>query len=238
MISIRQRNERGRTRIDWLDSYHTFSFGDYYDPQHMGFSDLRVINDDRIEPGQGFGTHGHRDMEIITYVMEGTLAHKDSLGNGSLIKPGEVQRMSAGTGIRHSEFNPSDTEPVHLLQIWILPKATGLQPSYEQKLFDRNQAMGQWQLNVSPDGRDGSLQIQQDAFLWSAILGGEQMLYYEPDSDRSVWLQLATGVAQVNDRLLESGDGLAITGEPIRLQGVSRQSEVLLFDLRQDGASR
>jgi hypothetical protein len=232
MISVRQREERGRTQIDWLDSYHTFSFGEYYDPQHMGFSDLRVINDDRIEPGQGFGTHGHRDMEIITYVLEGTLAHKDSLGNGSLIRPGEVQRMSAGTGIRHSEFNPSEMEPVHLLQIWIHPKSDGLQPSYEQKLFDRKQAQGQWQLNVSPDGRDGSLHIQQDAFLWSTILEAEQTLEYETKPDRSVWLQVATGVVQVNDRLLEAGDGLAVTDEPIRLQGVSRQSEALLFDLR------
>jgi redox-sensitive bicupin YhaK (pirin superfamily) len=204
----------------------------------MGFSDLRVINDDRIEPGQGFGTHGHRDMEIITYVLQGTLAHKDSLGNGSLILPGEVQRMSAGTGIRHSEFNPSDTEPVYLLQIWILPRAEGLQPGYEQKMFDRTQAQGQWQLNVSPDGRDGSLSMQQDAFLWSAILETEQTLSYEPKPNRSAWLQLATGVLQVNDRLLEAGDGLAVTDEPVQLKGVSRQSEVLLFDLRQDTQNR
>jgi redox-sensitive bicupin YhaK (pirin superfamily) len=237
MISLRQREERGRTRIDWLDSYHTFSFGDYYDPHYMGYSDLRVINDDRVEPSQGFGTHGHRDMEIITYVLEGTLAHKDSLGNGSLIQAGEVQRMSAGTGIRHSEFNPSDTEPVHFLQIWILPQAEGLQPGYEQKKFDREQSKGRWQLNVSPDGRDGSLSIQQDTFLWSAILETEQTLDYTPASVRSAWLQLASGVVQVNDRLLEAGDGLAVTGEPIRIEGITQQSEVLLFDLRKDGSA-
>jgi quercetin 2,3-dioxygenase len=234
MISLRQRDERGHTRIDWLDSYHTFSFGDYYDPKHMGFSDLRVINDDRIEPGQGFGMHGHRDMEIITYVLEGTLAHKDSLGNGSLIRPGEVQRMSAGTGIRHSEFNPSDMEPVHLLQIWLRPRVMDLKPSYEQKVFDRSEMAGRWRLIVSPDGQNGSLHIEQDAEIFSAVLEADQTLRYEMKPARACWLQLAKGVLQVNSRLLEAGDGMAVIEEPLVLQGVSRQSEVLLFDLRKN----
>jgi len=232
MITLRQRDERGQTQIDWLNSYHTFSFGDYFDPQHMGFSDLRVINDDYVAPGQGFAPHAHQDMEIVTYVLEGTLAHKDSLGNGSLIRPGEVQRMSAGTGIRHSEFNPSDTEPVHLLQIWILPEHQGLTPSYEQKAFNREELKGQWKLVVSPDGRDGALTIHQSVAIATARLGEGQSLSYNFGPERAGWLHIATGVVRVNERLLEAGDGLAVVDESLSLEGVSRESELLLFDLK------
>ena len=245
MISLRQRNERGQTQIDWLKSYHTFSFGDYFDPRHMGFSDLRVINDDYVAPGQGFATHGHQNMEIVTYVLEGTLAHKDSLGNGSLILPGEVQRMSAGTGIRHSEFNPSETEPVHLLQIWILPERQGITPSYEQKSFPLAERQGRWRLVVSPDGRDGSLTIHQSVEISVATISTGETLTYQPQQpDRACWLHVATGVVQVNGRLLEAGDALAIAAEtpeaaepvePLQLEGMSRDAEVLLFDLRKPG---
>lgn len=238
MITMRQRDERGHTQIDWLNSYHTFSFGDYFDPRHMGFSDLRVINDDYVEPGQGFATHGHQNMEIITYVLEGTLAHKDSLDNGSLICPGEVQRMSAGSGIRHSEFNPSDTEQVHLLQIWILPERKGLQPSYEQKAFEPAELDHQWRLVVSPDGRDGSLTIHQSTEIYAARLATGQTLSYQPKPERACWLQVATGVLQVNERLLEAGDAIAVMDEPLNLEGVSRESEVLLFDLRKPQADQ
>lgn len=236
MITMRPRNERGQTQIDWLKSYHSFSFGDYFDPQHMGFSDLRVINDDYVRPGQGFATHGHQNMEIVTYVLEGTLAHKDSLGNGSLILPGEVQRMSAGSGIRHSEFNPSDTEPVHLLQIWILPEKKGLTPSYEQKPFPAEEKDGRWRLVVSPDGRDGSLTIHQAAEIYVARLSQGQALSYQPQPDRACWLHVATGVAQVNNRLLEAGDAVAVQDEALSLEGMSRDAEVLLFDLRKPEA--
>lgn len=235
MISLRQRNERGQTQIDWLKSYHTFSFGDYFDPQHMGFSDLRVINDDYVAPGQGFATHAHQNMEIVTYVLEGTLAHKDSLGNGSLILPGEVQRMSAGTGIRHSEFNPSETDPVHLLQIWILPERDGLTPSYEQQAFSPGEINGRWRLVVSPDAREGSLTIHQSAEIYIAKLEALKTLIYEPRADRACWLHVATGVVQANDRLLEAGDAIAVIDEPLTLEGISRESEVLLFDLRKPG---
>lgn len=235
MISLRQRNERGHTQIDWLNSYHTFSFGDYFDPKHMGFSDLRVINDDFIAPGQGFGTHGHQNMEIVTVVLEGTLAHKDSLGTGSLILPGEVQRMSAGSGIRHSEFNPSETNPVHLLQIWILPERNGLPPSYEQKSFEPEEMAGQWRLVVSPEGQDGALSIHQSVEIYMARVEGGKTLTYQPQPNRACWLQVATGVVQANDRLLEAGDAIAVMDEPLLVEGVSRDAEVLLFDLRKPG---
>ncbi len=232
MITLRQRDQRGQTKIEWLDSYHSFSFGDYFDPQHMGFSDLRVINDDYVQPGQGFATHGHQNMEIVTYVLEGTLAHKDSLGNGSLIHTGEVQRMSAGSGIRHSEFNPSETERVHLLQIWILPEQQGLTPSYQQIPFADEEKDGRWCLIVSPDGRDGSLTIHQSTEIYVAQLSQGQSLTYQPKPDRACWLQVATGVLQVNDRILEAGDAVAVQDEALTLEGMSRKAEVLLFDLR------
>jgi redox-sensitive bicupin YhaK (pirin superfamily) len=184
--------------VDWLESYHTFSFGDYYDPRYTGFADLRVINDDRVQPGKGFETHAHRDMEIITYVLEGTLAHKDSLGNGSLIQAGELQRMTAGTGIRHSEFNPSETETVHFLQIWIQPEKTGLTPSYQQQAFKLSDRLRKWQLLVSRNGEKGSLSVNQDANLWAAILQAEQSLNYDIAPGRASWLQVTKGVLQVN----------------------------------------
>ena len=234
-MQVRARNERGKTQIDWLDSYHTFSFGEYYDPEHMGFSDLRVINDDIIQPNSGFGTHGHHDMEIITYVISGALAHTDSLGNGSLIQPGEVQRMSAGTGIRHSEFNPSELDPVHLLQIWILPSEKGLTPSYEQKAFERDARIGTWKLLVSQNGQDGSLSIHQDIKVYATVLPVGAQLGYELPSGRAAWIHVATGVVQLNGRLLEAGDSAAIRAEEMdmNLEGLSRESEVLLFDLRE-----
>ncbi len=233
-MQLRQRTERGHTQIDWLDSYHTFSFGEYYDPAHMGFGDLRVINDDRVKPGGGFDTHGHRDMEIVTYILEGTLAHKDNMGNGSLIQPGDVQRMTAGTGVLHSEFNPSETDPVHLLQIWIKPEAKGLSPGYEQRSFMVADKNGRWCLIASRDGRDGSVTVHQDVAIQATILTINQQLAYELLPERMAWVQVARGVVQVNDRLLEAGDAVAVTEIGLlTLEGMSREAEVLLFDLRQ-----
>lgn len=232
-MQVRPRNERGQTRAGWLESYHTFSFGDYFEQRHMGFGDLRVINDDIIQPGGGFETHGHRDMEIITYVISGTLAHKDNLGNGSLIRPGDVQRMTAGTGILHSEFNPSDTDPVHLLQIWIVPNQKGLTPGYEQKAFSTLERHGQWCLLASSDGRKGSVTVHQDMALYGTILPVGAQLGFELPAQRKAWVQVASGVVQLNGQILEAGDGAALDlGEPeLLLEGLSRESEVLLFDL-------
>lgn len=234
MQTLRHRHERGKTHIDWLDSYHTFSFGEYHDPQFMGFGDLRVINDDYIKPGGGFSTHGHRDMEIVTYVLEGALRHEDSLGNGSIIKAGDVQRMTAGTGVRHSEFNASETEPVHLLQIWIFPETKGLTPGYEQKSIPPRDIQGRFRRIASRHGEGGSVTIHQDAAIDLASLGNGETVSYTTKSQRQVWLHVATGAVQVNNTLLEAGDGLGMTeaGE-IHLQGVDAQSTVLLFDLKQ-----
>lgn len=231
-LKVRKRDERGRTLLDWLDSYHTFSFGDYYAPKHMGFSVLRVINDDLVAPEKGFDTHSHHDMEIITYVLDGILAHKDSLGNGSLIRPGEVQRMTAGSGIRHSEFNPSDTDPVHLLQIWILPEQKNLTPGYEQKGFTVAERRDQWRLILSRDAREGSLSVHQDLSLYTSLLSGGQTLQYSLAPNRAGWLQVATGSVEVNGILLANGDGLAIQ-ESVQLtvEGQGRSSEILLFDV-------
>lgn len=233
-MRVRAKDERGVTKIDWLESYHSFSFGDYYDSNHMGFSDLRVINDDIVKPGKGFDTHGHHDMEIITYVISGTLAHKDSLGNGSLIQAGDVQCMTAGKGIRHSEFNPSDTESVQLLQIWIKPNQLALEPGYIQKTFEREARLGAWQLLVSPDARDGSLPVNQDVCVYATILPVGSQLGFDIKPGRSYWIQIGTGVIQVNGRLLEAGDGIALDASDIDLllEGLSRESEVLLFELR------
>ncbi|HEY9744682.1 MAG TPA: pirin family protein [Oculatellaceae cyanobacterium] len=233
-MHVRARNERGQTRTDWLESYHTFSFGDYQDSRHLQFSDLRVINDDIIQPGKGFDTHHHRDMEIITYVISGTLAHKDSLGNGSLIRPGDLQRMTAGTGIYHSEFNPSDTDPVHLLQIWLLPEQKGLSPSYQQTAFSQEERRGCWRLLASRDGRDNSITVHQDVSLYGTTLPVGAQLGFELAAERKAWIQMATGVAQLNGQILEAGDGAAIeAGEThILMEGLSRESEILLFDLR------
>jgi quercetin 2,3-dioxygenase len=232
MITIRPAQARGNANFGWLDSKHTFSFGSYYDPQHMGFSSLRVINEDKVEPSKGFGTHPHRDMEIITYVLEGVLEHKDSIGNGSIIRPGDVQRMSAGTGIAHSEFNASHTHPVHLLQIWILPDKTGIQPSYEQKHFAVEKKQGKLRLVASGDGKDNSVIIHQDANLYVAALNNGDRVNHRTNQNRSLWLQIARGSIEVNDRLLSAGDGAAITQETnLDIAATTDNTEILLFDL-------
>jgi len=232
MISVRHAAERGTANFGWLDSRHTFSFGDYYDRKQMGFGPLRVINEDRVSPGQGFGTHGHRDMEIISYVLEGALEHKDSIGTGSVIRPGDVQIMSAGTGIRHSEFNHSKTEPVHFLQIWVVPDRDGIAPRYEQKTFPDADKRGRLRLVGSSDGRDGSVVIHQDAKLFAAILNtGEQVTQALP-THRKGWLQVARGAVVLNGQDLHTGDGAAVEGEPaITVTGKTDGAEILVFDL-------
>ncbi|MEO1427774.1 MAG: pirin family protein [Cyanobacteria bacterium J06632_19] len=232
MIIIRPSQERGNANFGWLDSNHTFSFGSYYDPNHMGFSNLRVINEDKVQPGKGFSTHSHKDMEIISYVLEGELEHKDSIGTGSIIRPGDVQRMSAGTGIAHSEFNASNTNGVHFLQIWILPEKKGIQPSYEQKHFSVAEKQGKLKLVASPDGRDNSVTIHQDANLYVAVLNNGDRLNHSTDKNRSLWLQVARGALDINGESLGAGDGAAITEESeIAIVATSDNTEVLLFDL-------
>jgi quercetin 2,3-dioxygenase len=232
MLRIRPAQDRGIANLGWLESRHSFSFGEYHDPNHMGFADLRVINEDRVAPGKGFGTHGHRDMEIVTYVLEGTLEHKDSIGTGSVIRPGDVQRMSAGTGIQHSEFNASTAEPVHLLQIWILPEEKGIEPGYEQKHFAVSDKRGKLRLVGSRDGRDGSITIHQHVDLYAAALWEGESVSYTFTPSRVGWLQVARGAVQLNDRSLSAGDGVAIAQESlITLQGVTQESEVLLFEM-------
>ncbi len=232
MITIRSNQARGNANFGWLDSKHTFSFGSYYDPNQMGFNKLRVINEDRVKAGQGFGTHSHRDMEIISYVLKGELEHRDSIGNGSIIRPGDVQRMSAGTGIAHSEYNASDTNPVHFLQIWITPNQYGIKPSYEQKHFDFQANQGKLQLVVSEDGRDNSVKIHQDVNLYVGSLNNGDRVDYTNNNDRSVWIQVAKGSIEVNDRVLTAGDGAGITQEQqITIVANKDDSEILLFDL-------
>jgi quercetin 2,3-dioxygenase len=231
MIQVRKAAERGHFDHGWLDTYHTFSFGDYYDPGHLGFRSLRVINDDRVQPGQGFGMHGHRDMEIVTYVLAGALEHKDSMGNGSIIRAGELQRMTAGTGVRHSEFNPSDTEAVHLYQIWLLPERKGLKPSYEQVAVGEEDKHGRFRLVASPDGYDGSLTIHQDARLYLASLLPGQALAHAIERGRAAWLQVLRGNVNVLGNDLAAGDGVAVTDENAISIQAAVQSEVLLFDL-------
>ncbi|MBD2034075.1 pirin family protein [Leptolyngbya sp. FACHB-321] len=232
MITIRPAQDRGAANFGWLDSRHTFSFGEYYDPKHMGFADLRVINEDKVAPGQGFSTHGHRDMEIISYVLEGALEHKDSIGTGSVIRPGDVQRMSAGTGIQHSEYNASKTEPVHFLQIWILPEQKGIKPGYEQKTFTEAEKRGKLRLVGSHDGRDDSITIHQNVDLYAAALQEGDTVIHPFVKGRVAWLQVARGAVQLNDQILTAGDGAAITQEAqITLEGASNDSEVLLFDM-------
>jgi redox-sensitive bicupin YhaK (pirin superfamily) len=227
MLQVRKARDRGHANHGWLDSWHTFSFADYHDPRHMGFSVLRVINEDRVSPGGGFPTHPHRDMEIISYVLEGALEHRDSLGTGSVIRPGEVQRMSAGTGIRHSEFNHSQSEPVHFLQIWILPNAQGVKPGYEQKRIEPD---GGLRLLASPDGRDGSVTIRQDARVYAARLNGGEITHALA-SGRRAWVQVARGTARINGATLQAGDGAGIEGEPALQLAADESAEVLLFDL-------
>jgi len=231
MITIRKSEERGHVKIDWLDSRHTFSFGDYYDPNHMAFHSLRVINEDHVAPGSGFGAHPHRDMEIVTYVLNGVLEHKDNMGNGSLINPGEVQRMSAGTGIVHSEFNHSKTEPVHLLQIWITPERKGITPGYEQRKFSLDQKHNKFCLLASPTSRDDSVKIYQDAEISTAVLDENQELVYKIRPKRHVWLQVARGSIKLNEQSLNAGDAAAVEEvETLHIQAKDK-SEILLFDL-------
>jgi redox-sensitive bicupin YhaK (pirin superfamily) len=231
MITIRPAAERGRTKIGWLDSWHSFSFGDYVDYDHMGFHSLRVINDDRVAAGAGFPTHPHRDMEIVTWVLSGALEHKDSLGTGSVIRDGDVQRMTAGTGILHSEFNPSETEPVHLLQIWIYPEKRGLKPGYAQKSFPAAERKGQLKLVASRDGRDGSLSFHQDASVYVAALGPAQRATHQFAAGRAAWVQVATGAVTLNGQRLNAGDGAAVTDErALELVGLE-DGETLVFDL-------
>ena len=233
-LKIRGRQERGRTKLNWLDSYHTFSFGDYYDPAHMGFSDLRVINDDVIAPAGGFGTHPHRDMEIITVVLDGELEHQDSMGNGSIIRPGDVQRMSAGTGVLHSEFNPSKEKSGRLLQIWILPQSKGIEPSYEQKTFSVEEKLEQFRLLASPTGREGSITIHQDAELYAAIVNTGQTATFQAAAGRNIWFQIATGTVELDQQVLEEGDSLSLTseGQALTFKGLEDNAQILAFNLR------
>ena len=231
MIIVRASTDRGRTRLDWLDSRHTFSFGGYFDPNFVGFRSLRVINEDRVQPGEGFGTHGHRDMEIISYVLEGQLEHKDSLGTGSVIRPGDVQRMSAGTGVRHSEFNASRSEPVHFLQIWIEPAKTGIAPGYEQKTFSEADKGGQLRLVASPDATEGSLTIHQDARVFATVLAPGQAVTHRLAPGRHAWVQVTRGTLTVGGEPLAQGDGAAISAESAVSIVGETDAEALLFDL-------
>lgn len=231
MLSIRRAEDRGPTKIGWLDSKHTFSFGEYYDEAHMGFGPLRVINEDRVTPGAGFATHGHRDMEILSYVLNGALEHEDSIGAGSVIRPGDVQRMSAGTGIRHSEYNHSKTDPVHFLQIWILPDGAGLEPSYEQKAFDEAEKRGALRLVGSRDGRDGSVTIHQDVSLYAGLFDGDEAAEFTLAPGRGVWVQVARGAVRINGEPLAAGDGLAAADIDALRIDQGEGAEVLLFDL-------
>jgi len=231
MITIRKAADRGHADHGWLDSHHTFSFADYHDSRHMGFRSLRVINDDRVEAGQGFGTHSHRDMEIISYVLDGALAHKDSMGTGAIIEPGDVQRMSAGTGVAHSEFNPSKTEDVHFLQIWLMPKQRGIAPSYEQKTFGREEKAGRLRLVAAADGRDGAVSINTDASVYAGLFDRGQRAELPLAGGRHAWVHVARGKVRVNGQELEAGDGLALSEEAeVSVEGVE-QGEVLVFDL-------
>ena len=231
MLAIRPAEERGVANFGWLDSRHTFSFGHYHDPRFMGFGPLRVINEDRVKPSQGFGTHGHSDMEIISYVLDGALEHKDSLGTGSIIRPGDVQRMTAGTGVRHSEFNASDEDPVHFLQIWILPEKNGLEPSYEQKAFTAEDKRGQLRLVGSRDGRDGSVTIHQDVDLYASLLDDDESVSHRFAEGRYGWLQVARGSVRLDGNVLSAGDGVALKdASQITIDGVD-DAEILLFDM-------
>lgn len=230
MITIRKSQERGHANHGWLDSYHSFSFANYYDPNYMGFKSLRVINEDKVQPTRGFGTHPHRDMEIITYVLEGSLEHKDSIGNGSIIRPGDVQKMSAGTGILHSEYNPSESEWVHLLQIWIVPNQRNLQPSYEQKNYSVEEKQNQLRLIASPDGKDNSVTVYQDMNLYASVLEAGNNVSYELLPNRQGWVQVIRGNLQLNDVILEAGDGAAIVDESYVKMVAKDSSELLFFD--------
>jgi redox-sensitive bicupin YhaK (pirin superfamily) len=229
MLTIRPAAERGRTRLDWLDSWHTFSFGDYFDSRHMGFGPLRVINDDRVEPGRGFGTHGHRDMEILTWILDGELEHRDSLGTGSVIRPGEVQIMSAGTGIEHSEFNPSPIEPVHLLQIWMIPERRGLPPRYDQQAVSLDPGTFHQLAGGRPG--EGAVRVFQDIAVYVARLDGGQRVEHPLGANRAAWLHVARGAVTLDGRSLRAGDGVAVTREDRVAISGDALAEVILFDL-------
>lgn len=235
MITVRKSNDRGMGRHGWLTSHHTFSFANYYDPKHMGFRSLRVINEDTVAPGKGFGAHQHDNMEIISIVMEGALAHRDSTGGDGVLRRGEVQRMSAGTGVTHSEFNGSDKEPVHFFQIWIMPEKDGIAPGYEQKMFPEDDRRGRLRLLAAPGAADGAVDIHQDARLYSAILDRAQSVQHQLGSGRGVWIQAARGSIDVNGTILNQGDGAAIENETTLVisapAGAETPSEILLFDL-------
>jgi len=231
MISVRRADERGHADHGWLDTRHTFSFADYHDPKYVGFRGLRVINEDRVQPGQGFPPHGHRDMEIVSYVLAGALEHKDSLGTGSVIRPGDVQRMSAGTGVRHSEYNHSKDEPVHFLQVWILPERRGLEPGYEQRHFSDADKRAGLRLIASREGTDGSVTIHADAKIYAAVVEPGQRLRHALAEHRHAWLQVARGAITLNDRPLVHGDGAAVSGEPALTIAGAERAEVLVFDL-------
>jgi redox-sensitive bicupin YhaK (pirin superfamily) len=231
MMQLRKAKDRGHADHGWLDSWHTFSFADYHDPEHMGFRALRVINEDRVAPGRGFGRHGHRDMEIVSYVLEGALAHADSMGTGSTIRPGDVQRMTAGTGVLHSEMNGSTTEPAHFLQIWIVPERRDITPGYEQKAFSDAEKRGRLRLVASRDGHDGSVTIHQDAAIWAGLFSAGEAARHALAPGRGAWVHVARGEARVNGQLLSAGDAAAITGEEgVSIEGTTG-GEVLLFDL-------
>jgi len=231
MIELRRASDRGRTDWGWLDSRHTFSFGDYHDPAHMGFRTLRVINDDRVKPAAGFGTHGHRDMEILSYVLEGALEHKDSSGGGGVIRPGEIQFMRAGTGVTHSEYNHSKVEPVHFLQIWIVPDTRGLKPAYGQLTFDREAVRRRFVLLASKDAREGSLQVRQDVDLWVALLGAGERREFPLRPGRHAWVHVARGSVSLDGNPLGEGDGVAVSQETNLTVVADESAEILLFDL-------
>jgi redox-sensitive bicupin YhaK (pirin superfamily) len=231
MFRLRKALERGHADHGWLNTYHSFSFADYHDPAQMGFRALRVINEDRVAPGMGFGTHAHRDMEIVSYVLEGALEHKDSLGNGSILRPGEFQRISAGTGVRHSEFNPSADQPVHFYQIWLLPQTLGIPPSYEQKAFAAAQTHGKLRLVASPGGADGSLTIHQDAGVYLSTLDGGDSVRHEIAPGRHAWLQVLRGAVDAGGTRLETSDGLAVSAESGLTIVAAQPAEIMLFDL-------
>jgi redox-sensitive bicupin YhaK (pirin superfamily) len=231
MIKIRKAEQRGHFDFGWLNTYHTFSFGDYYDPSHMSFRSLRVINEDVVQRGRGFPRHGHRDMEIFTYILQGALQHRDSMGNGSIIRPGDVQRMSAGTGVTHSESNASPDEPVHLLQIWVLPSEEGIQPDYEEKRFPEEEKHNKLRLIISPDAAAGSVKIHQDARVYAAVLDPDRKVSHSLETGRHAWLQLARGSITLNGIDLKQGDGAAVSDEPAIAIAATEPAEILLFDL-------
>lgn len=231
MMEIRRAQERGHANYGWLDSWHSFSFADYYDPKHTRFRALRVLNDDTVEPGGGFGTHGHRDMEIVSYVLEGALAHKDNMGNGSVIRPGSVQRMSAGTGVQHSEFNASSGEQVHFLQIWFLPNESGIPPGYEERYFDDEEKRGKLRLIASPDGAVGSVKIHADAKMFAGLVEGGDRVEHTVGNDRYIYVHVARGAVSFNGTILQAGDGAKITGENHLILDQGQKAEVLVLEL-------